>query len=316
MKYTNCTLVCSLALSLALAIGPASRAASEIEKQRQEAEQQVRPNLEQQRKDAEEQARKSLDQEAIAAIDETGNAIKAIADNKSDEALAAIERATGKINILVARNPATALIPVSFAVEIVDAAPVDLKAIRKQAAAADFAVAARAFPAARVLLDGLTSEIRVRTFNLPLASYPAALKDAARLLDEKKNKEASTVLLTALNTLAVIDQVTPLPIALAQGAVNAAQELRDKDKDAAQKHLTVARNELERAKELGYAGKDPEYAALNKAIKELEKQLKDGRDTGSLFASLKEKISAFFARESQTKQPAQTQQAKQKQAAR
>jgi hypothetical protein len=295
----------ALILSATLSTGLV-RAESDVEKQKQAAEQQVRPEVEQQRKSAEDQARKSLDQEAVAAIDETTNAIKAIADNKTDEALAAIERATGKINVLLARNPATALIPVSFQVNVIEAAPMDVKEIRRRAAAAEWAVAARAYPAARVVLDSLTSEIRLRTYNLPLASYPAALKEAARLLDEKKTKEASAALLTALNTLAVIDQVTPLPIAVAQAAIDAAQQLRDKDKDGAQKHLALARAELERAKELGYSGKDPEYADLDKSIRDLEKQLKGSGDTGSLFANLKQKIASFFARASQTKQPQQT----------
>ena len=228
---TKLSLGIALILSATLPLGLV-RAGSDVEKQKQEAEQQVRPEVEQQRKSAEDQARKSLDQEAVAAIDETTNAIKAIADNKTDEALAAIERATGKINVVLARNPATALIPVSFEVNVIEAAPVDVKEIRRRAAAAELAVSARAYPAARVILDSLTSEIRLRTYNLPLASYPAALKEAARLLDEKKTKEASTALLTALNTLAVIDQVTPLPIAVAQAAIDAAQQLRDSDKDA------------------------------------------------------------------------------------
>lgn len=301
---TKVLLGIALILSATQSIGLV-QAESDVEKQRQAAEQQVRPEVEQQRKSAEDQARKSLDQEAVAAIDETSNAIKAISDNKTDEALAAIERATGKINVLLARNPATALVPVSFAVNVIEAAPEDVKEIRRRAAAADWAVADRAYPAARAILESLTSEIRLRTYNLPLASYPAALKEAARMLDEKKTKEASAALLGALNTLAVIDQVTPLPIAVAQAAIDAAQELRDKDKDGAQKHLIVARTELERAKELGYSGKDPEYANMDKSIRDLEKQLKGNGDTGSLFANLKEKIASFFARASQTKQPQQ-----------
>jgi len=56
------------------------------------------------------------------------------------------------------------------------------------------------------------SNIRVRTYNLALATYPTALKEAARLLDQKNTKEASDVLLTALNTLMVVDNVTPLPL--------------------------------------------------------------------------------------------------------
>lgn len=50
-------------------------------------------------------------------------AVKAIADGKNDQAIAAIERATGKINILLARKPSTARLPVNTAVEIVDHAP-------------------------------------------------------------------------------------------------------------------------------------------------------------------------------------------------
>lgn len=303
MKHASSILAHSLAISLALALESAAPAAPNIDKQRQEVEQQAQPDLQKEKKDAEEKAEKTLDKEAIAAIDETASAIKAIADNKSDEALAAIERATGKINILLARNPETALLPVSFEVRIIEAAPVSLEAIKARAKAAEAAVEDKVYPTARVLLDGLTSEIRLRTTNLPLASYPVALKDAARLLDENKSKEANTVLLTALHTLAVIDEVTPLPLALAKAAINEAQSLRDKDKEAAKKQLATARNELERARELGYSGKDGAYAVLSKDIKDIEQQLKGNENTDSLFASLKEKIGALFKRQSESKQP-------------
>ena len=82
-----------------------------LQKQRQEAEQEARPDVEKERKQAEDEASKTLGQEAKAAIDETQKAIDAIAANKNEQALAVIEQATGKINILLARNPATALIP-------------------------------------------------------------------------------------------------------------------------------------------------------------------------------------------------------------
>src|SRR5690242_11135481 len=64
------------------------------------AQAQTQQTLEQQRRQAEQDARKNLDQDAIAAISETRNAIKAIASGQSDQALAAIERAAGKIDIL------------------------------------------------------------------------------------------------------------------------------------------------------------------------------------------------------------------------
>jgi hypothetical protein len=122
----------------------------------------------------------------------------------------------------------------------------------------------------------LISEIRIRIYNIPLATYPIALRDAAKLLDQKKTDEAKAVVQLALNTLAIVDRVEPLPIVTAQAAIEEAQTQRDKDKEAAKKQLAVAKQELDRAKELGYAGNDPEYPALASAISDIEKQLNGG----------------------------------------
>ena len=267
---------------------------TDLDKQRRLADQQARPELEKQRKEAQQQAEKQLDKEAVAAIDETDHALHAIAGNKPAEALDAIERATGKINILLARNPATAFIPVSLEVRVFDTAPKDEKTVVAIAEDASRAMDDKNYPAARTLLSSLMSEIRVRTYNLPLATYPAALKEAARLLDQKKNREASNVLLEALNTLVALDKVTPIPIVLAKDAINQAQAQRDKDKQGALKLLETAKNELERSKQLGYVGRDPEYTALNDNISNLEKQLNGNQDTASVFAMLKEKLASFL----------------------
>jgi hypothetical protein len=256
--------------------------------------QQTRPEIEQQRKEMEQQAEQTVDKEAVAAIAETRNALKAIAANKTDEALKAIERATGKVSILLARNPAAALIPVAYDVEVIDAAPLDIPTIRDRARAAAIAFDAKDYPTARILLYGLTSETRSRTYNLPLATYPDALKEAAGLLDQKKNEEAATTLLTALSALVVIDRIRPLPLVLAQIDIDEAQAARDKDKSQAQKLLADARNQLDRARELGYAGNDPEYAALNKIIADLQAQMKGNQDTASGFSRLKDEVAAFL----------------------
>jgi hypothetical protein len=73
---------------------------------------------------------------------------------------------------------------------VFDTAPEDIDAILEIADAVDAAILLDDYPAARALLYGLMSELRVRTYNLPLATYPVALTEAARLLDEKKNDEA------------------------------------------------------------------------------------------------------------------------------
>jgi hypothetical protein len=237
---------------------------------------------------------------------ETQNAIKAIADGQTDQALAAIERATGKIDVLVARNPAAGLIPVAAEVKIINTAPDDLEMIQQLAAAVKDAVKQRDFPAARVVLGRLMSEIRVRTYNLPLATYPVAMKDAARLLAAQKSQEASAVLTTALNTLVAIERVTPIPVAVAQTAIEGAQKLSERDKEGAKQLLAVAKSELERAKELGYAGDDEEYKSLNDAIASIDKQLNGNESTASAFAKLKERIASFFKRQSDSEKSSET----------
>jgi hypothetical protein len=268
-----------------------------LEMQRNRAEQQARPDLEKWRKEGEQQALKALDKDAIAAIEQTAQAIDSIAAGKTADALKGIEKATGKVNIVLARNPELALIPVSVEALIIDTAPRDIDDIEKLADAADKAMLVDDFPTARALLGALRSEVRVRTYNLPLGIYPTALQEAARLLD-KDSQAASIALLAALNTLVTVDQVTALPLLVAQEAINQAQTAAQKDKNAAQKVVEAAEFELNRAMALGYAGQDPEYPALKDDISNLKKQLKGSEDTTSAFSKLKARLGAFLKRKS------------------
>jgi hypothetical protein len=275
----------------AAAPAPAADGAARAQSQAK-ANQQV----ERQRKDAQQQAQNSIDPDAAAAIQETAGALKALDSGSPDEARAAIERAAGKITILTARKPETALIPAAVDVQVIDTAPVDVNMIRQIAEAAEEAVDDRDYPAARVLLAGLVSEMRIRVYNIPLATYPAAMRNAARLLDQQKTGEAKAVIQLALNTLVIVDRVEPLPIVTAQAAIEEAQTQRDQDKDTAKKQLAVAKQELDRAKALGYAGNDPEYAALASAISDIEKQLNGGEDSTSAFTRLRDRVASFFKR--------------------
>ena len=259
-----------------------------------------RPEVEKHRKQAEERAEQTIDKDAVAAIRETRNAVKALSSDQASDAVAAIERAIGKVDVLLARKPKVGLIPVSYEIEAIEGAPTEIAAIRERAKSAKSAVSNNDFPTARVLLEGLRSEVRDRTYNLPLATYPAALKKAASLMEEKKTKEARTVLTTALNTLVVIDRVTPLPVVEAQDSIAQAKAQAEKDKPLAQQHLAWAKHQLERAKELGYASEDPEYDSLNKSITELEKQLKGNEGTASGFAKLQNEVASFFKRVSES----------------
>ncbi len=263
---------------------------------------QVHADIEKQRAEARQEADKVLDREAIAVIEETQRAIDAISANTASEALAALERASGKIDIQLARNPSTTLIPVSHEVVVFDTAPQEIKTIDEIGEAVDVVIASEDYPAARELLYGLMSELRVRTSNLPLATYPAALAEAARLLDQKKSDEARIVLMMALGTLLDIDRVTPLPLLVAREAINQAEAQRGKDKEIALALLDTARHELERAMALGYSAQEPEYRMMRDEISNIQKQLKKNEDTSSFFSKLRDRLSAFVARLSKGKQ--------------
>jgi hypothetical protein len=282
-----------------------------LEMQRNRAEQQARPDLEKWRNEAEQQALKTLDKDAIAAIEQTAQAIDSMTAAKTADALKSIEKATGKVNIVLARNPDLALIPVSVEALIIDTAPRNIDDIEKLADAVDAAILLDDFPTARALLGTLRSEVRVRTYNLPLGIYPTALQEAARLLD-KDSHAARVALLAALNALVTVDQVTPLPLLVAQKAINQAHTLAQKDKNAAQKLVETAEFEVNRAMALGYARQDPEYAALKENISNLKKQLKGSEDTTSAFSKLKARLRALLKRESDPRTSSMSEQAPKK----
>jgi len=68
----------------------------------------------------------------------------------------------------------------------------------------------------------------VRTYDLPLATYPAALTTAARLVEEGKTDEATKVLTTALNALVIVDGPTSIPLLEVQAALKLADETAQK----------------------------------------------------------------------------------------
>jgi hypothetical protein len=248
---------------------------------------------ESQRAQAQGAAERGLDAEAVAVVAETDTALQSIAAGDKAAALAALERATGKANVLLARNPATALIPAAVNVTVVDAAPADTGEIAKIRHAAGLAVLAGDYVQARVLLDALRSEIRVRTYNLPLVTYPATLTTAAHLVDQQRMADAAAVLEQARDTVVIVDVVSPIPLLAAQHAIAMAQAATNKDQKLA--GLGSARIMLERAEALGYA--DPATRkALQSEIGDLERQVKGGSDIRAAIANFRQRLDAMIGR--------------------
>ena len=196
-------------------------------------------------------------EEAVAALQETQTALGAIDEEDDKKALEALERATGKLEILLARSPNLALAPVDVSVVTHDILADEdaVKALKKQV---EDKIDDGRLQEARRLMDGLASETIIRVSNLPLATYPDAIKSAAALLAKDKPQEAKEVILAALGTIVVQDTIIPLPIARAQGAINEARELAKKssrtkaDNDRITGLLEKAREQLRFARALGY----------------------------------------------------------------
>lgn len=249
-------------------------------------------DLEAAKQDAISVAERRLDQEAISAIEETKTAISAISESKPQDAIAALERATGKLDILLARDPDLALIPVSSVVEIIDIAPVNEDLIEKTRNRIQSAIDAEDLPEARELLNNLISEVRTTTFNLPLATYPEAMKEAARLLDLGKSDAAKLVLQTALSTLVGTEESRPISVINARTAAIGAAAVAEVDKQDALRLLAQTREQLQRSKALGYAKVDRSYQDVERTINSLERQLKVGKATSPTFDTLLEELTS------------------------
>ncbi|MCI3279711.1 YfdX family protein [Chroogloeocystis siderophila] len=268
---------------------------------------QAHQEIEKERQEATTEAEKRVDQEAIAAIAETRNAITAIDEGKTPDAIQALERATGKLDILLARYPNLSLIPISSQVTVLDLAPLDFDIIAEIRAAAKVATDVDDFPNARALLHNLTSEIRTTTVNLPLETYPDAMKEAARLLERGQIDEARTELKLALSTLVVTEQSRPIPlivglanlVAASALAKNKSQNMTEQDQDKILKLLKESRTQLNRAKELGYVSSNTDYKELQRMIKDIERQVRAKDSTEGPFAKLREQFSSFLKRRSE-----------------
>jgi YfdX protein len=122
-----------------------------------------------------------------------------------------------------------------------------VKQVRKQA---EDLIDAGQLQKARRLLNNLASETVISVTNIPLATYPDAIKAAVKLIDQNKKDEAKRVLQTALNTQVVTDTIIPLPVVKAQEALKTAESLAEKkdrtkdDNDRLKASMDQARGQL------------------------------------------------------------------------
>ncbi len=258
----------------------------------------VQPKIDKQSASKAAAKRKDVIEEAVVAIAETENALRALNAGKKDEALAALEKATGKLEVVLARDPALALAPVDVEQVTFDLLA-DTKTVKALIYDAEKALKDGEIQQARAIMMNLASEIVFRTTSIPLGTYPDAIKAITPLIDAGKIDEAKAGLETALGTLVTTVEVIPLPILRAGYLLGNAEKLAENDKRSDKDNKTLhallkeARNQLEMAELLGYGDKDafkPMYAQLD----EIEDKAEGGKSGKGWFAKIKKQLSDLF----------------------
>ena len=241
--------------------------------------------------------RKSLVDDAVEALGETRKALKALEDRELDAALESLAIAAGKLDLVVARNPSLALAPVDVRTVTHDiyAKVEDIEEIRELAAKR---LEQGRLQDARALIEGLRSDIVVEVYNLPLSTYPAAIKAITPLIDEDKLDEAQLALQNALNTLVVTQQVHPLPIIRAEHMLTRAEELATtEDREGEQNEeltrlLDDARSQLEFAQVLGY-GQEADFEVFYEQLDKIAQKTRGGRSGTGFFDRIRSALRAF-----------------------
>ena len=277
-----------------------SKSAMPTEPQQQSAEtQSVQGDVDKASAAKETEKRKEILEDAIAAVEQTHKALQALEQSKKDEALKALEIATGKLELLLARDPKLALAPIGVEVRTYDllARPETVKAVVKEAE--DFLEDGEV-QKARHLLGNLASEIVFTTTSIPLATYPEAIKAISPLIDAGKIDEAKTALKAALNTLVITDEIIPLPVLRAEYMLAAAKALSenmersDDDNKLLERLLKSARVQLQLAEALGYGNKKL-FKPMYKEIDKIEEKSAGGKGGKGWFDELEKQLSELMS---------------------
>ncbi len=231
--------------------------------------------------------------EAVDALLLTQKVLAALEKQEIKEAKSSLEKAIGKLEVVLAHPDAPALLPIDSSI-VASEFTGDLKTIKSALKMTKELIEDGKVQEARRLLDTLQSEIDIVTVSLPLISYPQALKLAAKYLNEGKAKEAKEVLEMALSTLVRSEVVIPLPLLKAEALIGAASRIAKKEKEQALKHLEEARKQLKIAEALGYTSEsDTTYRVLDEAITSIEKEIRGKNRAEKLFEELMEKLKEF-----------------------
>ncbi|TRW95119.1 YfdX family protein [Candidatus Methylobacter oryzae] len=242
--------------------------------------------------------------EAAEALSNIHQALDALNKNDGKKAFYALQTASEKLDTVLAKHPYLKLIPTDVVVNTIDFTG-DAKTIEKAVSEAEDLLGDGKVQAARQMLGGLASEISISTLNMPLGSFPAAVKKAMAMANNGENKAALDFLNDALNMLVETTDILPLPFIRAEALVNRASDLehkkdvaKEKNREEILKLADAAKEQLKIAELLGYGDKNdfkPVYTEIDDIKEDVhtEKSTAAWENIKRKLAGLKNKISPF-----------------------
>ena len=243
--------------------------------------------------------RAKIIEEAVQALVQTRKAIAALEKKDRAATLAALERVIGKLEIILAQDPNLALAPVdvvSYALDV----HADVASVKKAVDEAVKLLKEGRVQDARGIVANLASELVIDVTNIPLATYPDAIKAVVPLVQAGKFEEAKQALIAALNTLVITRHIVPLPVLRAEHLLAQAEKLAEKKGRSKEEQkqledlLEAARKELQFAEVLGY-GKREDFKPFYAAIDGIAKKVAGGKHGKGFFDELKKALEKFRA---------------------
>lgn len=256
--------------------------------------------------------RAALIEDAVRSIEESRTAVTALDEGDIEAALEALAVATGKLDIIVAREPELALAPISVSAvrEDLIATVEGIEELREEI---EELVDDGKIQQARPLVAAFGSEIIISTTSIPLATYPDAIKEVAAMIDDGEIEAAKVALDSALSTLIITERVVPLPLLRAEAMLTLAEEVLEtqgepgteeredaqadaNETDPVERAAGLRENaayQIQLAKAFGYGDEDV-YEDLERDLDRLKNRIEDERDAGDLFASLRRQISELI----------------------
>lgn len=257
----------------------------------------VDPSVQSDLEKMEAEKRAALLPDAQAAIQETQAALAALDKGDKQTALAALQQASGKLDLVISRDPNLSLAPVDVTTTMHDlyASPDTVKSMVKTA---KDDLANDQVQQARLLIKDLASEADINVTEIPLGTYPAAIKAVAPLIDAGRIDDAKAALYAVLHTQVIDTYVVPLPKVRAEAMLDAADALAAQgsitpdDKARINALIAGARQEIKLAEALGYGTKD-NYRPLYSELDEIQRKADNNQYGRGLFDKFRNSLRNF-----------------------